>query len=93
MFSRVIGTGSFFALKGNHYEALLELERLVSLGPIDPRELLHPAFDELRGEAGFVRLRQIQRSRVNSERQKLNLPPLEPDNPLYPEPLSGVAKR
>ena len=82
-----------FALRGNHYEALLELERLVSLGPIDPRELLHPAFDELRGEPGFIRVMQIQRSRVNGQRQELNLPQLEPDNPLYPEPLTGVAKR
>jgi len=64
------------ALEGRPYEAMLELERLISTGPLDPRELRHPAFDKLQGEPGFARLRALERRRVNSEREKLGLEPL-----------------
>jgi TolB-like protein/DNA-binding winged helix-turn-helix (wHTH) protein len=64
------------ALEGNGYEAMLELQRLITQGPIDPRELLHPAFDELREDLQFVRLAALQRARINREREQLGLPPL-----------------
>jgi len=64
------------ALEGRPYEAMLELEHLISTGPLDPRELLHPAFDQLRGDPFFTRLRALERGRVNSERGKLGLEPL-----------------
>jgi len=64
------------ALEGRPYEAMLELERLISTGPLDPRELLHPAFDKLRGDPRFTRLQALERGRVNSEREKLGLEPL-----------------
>jgi TolB-like protein/DNA-binding winged helix-turn-helix (wHTH) protein len=61
------------AMEGNGYEALLELNRLISKGPNDPRELLHPAFDAIHDDPGFVKLVQLQRQRVNEERGKLGL--------------------
>jgi tetratricopeptide (TPR) repeat protein len=61
------------AIEGNGYEALLELNRLISKGPNDPRELLHPAFDAIHDDPGFVKLVQLQRQRVNEERGKLGL--------------------
>ena len=61
------------ALEGRPYEAMLELERLISTGPLDPRELLHPAFDNLRDDPRFTRLRALERGRVNLEREKLGL--------------------
>ena len=70
------------ALEGRPYEAMLELERLLATGPIDPRELLHPAFDELRGDARFAQLEDLQRARVNIEREKLGMAPL---------PVKGVS--
>lgn len=36
------------AMEGKNCKALLELERLVTRGNSDPRDLLHPAFDESR---------------------------------------------
>jgi hypothetical protein len=71
------------ALRGNDYEALLELERLVSRGPVDPRELIHPAYDSLRDNPRFTRLISLQRTRVDEERFKLGLPPLATDSVLY----------
>ena len=66
-----------YALDGNTYEAMLELERLITRGPIDPRELIHPAFDDLRNDLQFNRLVALQRERVNREREELGLPPLD----------------
>lgn len=65
-----------YALDGRIYEAMDELERLITTGPIDPRELMHPAFDEMRDDPGFKRLKNLQRQRMNSEREKLELAPL-----------------
>ena len=67
-------------LQGRPYEAMLELERLVTTGPLDPRELMHPAFDILRDDPHFTRLEALQRSRVNAEREKLGLAPLPNGN-------------
>lgn len=64
------------ALEGKHYEALLELEHLILTGKIDPRELLHPAFDEMRNDPQFERLEQLQLERINSQRAKLDLAPI-----------------
>jgi len=64
------------ALEGNDYEALLELERLITRGTNDPRELIHPAFDHMHDMPRFQKLIVLQRERVNLERQKLDLPPL-----------------
>jgi len=64
------------ALEGHGYEAMLELERLVATGPLDPRELMHPAFDTLHDDQQFIRLQVQQRSRVNEERAKMGLEPL-----------------
>lgn len=61
------------ALEERPYEAMLELEYLVTNGPPDPRDLLHPAFDTLRGDPRFSRLQTLQRKRVKSERSKLGL--------------------
>jgi hypothetical protein len=69
------------ALEGRPYEALLELERLVTTGPLDPRELVHPAFDELREDPSFLKLQVLQRERVNGERLALGLEPL-PGTPM-----------
>jgi hypothetical protein len=46
---------------------------LITKGPNDPRELLHPAFDEIRDDSEFIKLEQLQRQRVNSEREKLGM--------------------
>jgi len=73
-YSRVMAR--LHALEGRPYQSLLELERLVTNGPIDPRDLMHPAFDDMRSTPGFVTLEQIQRQRVNAERSKLDLPTL-----------------
>lgn len=64
------------ALAGLDYEAMLELEHLVRNGPIDPRELVHPAFDRFRNEPRFLAIEEIQRARVNAEREKLGFTPL-----------------
>ncbi len=69
-----------YAMEGNGYEAMLELNWLITKGPNDPRELLHPAFDAMRDDPEFIRLEQLQRQRVNSERQKLGMAAL-PDQP------------
>lgn len=63
----------FYAMEGNGYEAILELNRLITQGPNDPRELFHPAFDEIRDDPEFIKLEQLQRQRVNSERKKLGM--------------------
>ena len=68
------------ALDGKHYQALLELERLVTMGNLDPRDLLHPAFDEMRTEPEFQRLVGLQHQRINSERKNLELEPLPNNN-------------
>ena len=67
-------------MEGNGYEAMLELNWLITKGPNDPRELLYPAFDAMRDDPEFIRLEQLQRQRVNSERQKLGMAAL-PDQP------------
>ena len=82
-----------YALRGNSYEALLELERLLTSGPIDPRELIHPSFDSLRNEPRFLKLVKVQRDRVNGERRRLGLPPLEEDNLLYPAIVRHLSHR
>ena len=64
------------ALEGRNSEAMLELEHLITKGPNDPRELLHPAFDEMRDLPGFSRLRDLQRRRINIEREKMGLEPI-----------------
>jgi hypothetical protein len=63
-------------LQGRPYEAMLEIEHLIKSGPIDPRELLHPAFDDIRDDPRFKTLEDMQRKRVNAERKKLGLAPL-----------------
>lgn len=64
------------AMDGKPYEAMLELEHLILTGKIDPRDLLHPAFDDMRDDPAFERLETLQRQRINSERVKLGLAPL-----------------
>jgi tetratricopeptide (TPR) repeat protein len=64
------------ALDGKHYEAMQELERLITLGPVDLRILMHPAFDEIRELPQFIQLQELQRGLVNAEREKLGLLPL-----------------
>ena len=65
-----------YALEGKTGEALFELKRLIATGPNDPRELLHPAFDEMRQTPDFKALENLQLDRVNSERAAMNLAPL-----------------
>lgn len=65
-----------YAMEGRTDEALFELKRLISVGPNDPRELLHPAFDEMRNSPDFRELENLQLDRVNSERSIMNLAPL-----------------
>jgi adenylate cyclase len=62
-----------YALEGRPFDAMLELERLITSGPNDPRELMHPAFDEIRDLPDFRELQDLQRQRVNLEREKLGL--------------------
>ncbi|MDH4018529.1 MAG: cyclic nucleotide-binding domain-containing protein [Xanthomonadales bacterium] len=64
------------AMEGKTGEALSELKRLISVGPNDPRELLHPAFDEIRNTPDFRVLENLQLERVNSERSAMDLAPL-----------------
>lgn len=64
------------ALEDRSYEAMLELEHFLSSGGIDPRDLLHPAFDDMRNEPEFKQLEELQRQRINSERIRLGLVPL-----------------
>jgi adenylate cyclase len=64
------------AMDGETDKALRELNRLITEGPNDPRELLHPAFDEMRNSPGFRALEKLQFDRVNSERAALKLAPL-----------------
>lgn len=64
------------ALEGNTYEALLELKRLISEGPIDPRDLIHPAFDALRDDPMFREIEELQRARIDAERVQLGLLPM-----------------
>ncbi len=61
------------ALEGRPYQALLELEHQIANGRIDPRDLLHPAFDVLRDDPGFRKIEQLQLQRINQERQALGL--------------------
>jgi hypothetical protein len=61
------------ALEGRHYEAMHELERLITRGPNDPRELLHPVYDDMHGDPRFAKLRELQFERMNAERAKLGL--------------------
>jgi TolB-like protein/DNA-binding winged helix-turn-helix (wHTH) protein len=70
------------ALEGRNYEAMLELEHLIITGSIDPREFLHPAFDEMRSDPAFKRLENLQRERINSERNKMGLAPLTLNEPV-----------
>jgi hypothetical protein len=56
--------------------ALIELEKLIRNGPNDPRELLHPSYDQMRGTAGFKDLQSLHVQRVNEERVKLGLTPI-----------------
>lgn len=65
-----------YALEGRNFDALGKLELLINTGPVDPRELLHPAFDGMRDDPRFERLYDKQRRRVNAERVKLGLVPL-----------------
>jgi hypothetical protein len=37
---------------------------------------MHPAFDDMRELPGFRELQDLQRQRVNSEREKLGLAPI-----------------
>lgn len=69
-----------YALEGRYYESMHELERLITLGPNDPREMVHPAYDEMRAEPEFTRLLELQRQRMNTERAKLGLTALSPDD-------------
>lgn len=64
------------AMEGRPHEAMLELEYLITRGSMDPRELLHPAFDDIRDDPEFTRIADIHRQRVNAERTKLGLEPL-----------------
>lgn len=64
------------AMDGKPYEAMLELEHLILNGKIDPRDLLHPAFDDMRDDPAFGRLETLQLQRINSERAKLSLAPI-----------------
>jgi len=73
-----------YALEGRHYEATHELERLIKHGPNDPRELLHPVYDEMRGDPIFAKLLELQRTRINKERAKLELAALSPDDLIQP---------
>jgi TolB-like protein/DNA-binding winged helix-turn-helix (wHTH) protein len=68
-----------YAIEGRSYEAMHELERLLTRGPIDPRELKHPVYDDMRELPRFQKLFSLQRNRVNLERQKLGLPLLTSD--------------
>ena len=70
-FSRAMAR--LFALEGETEKARLELKRLITLGPNDPRELLHPAFDEMRTTPEFKKLEVLQLERTNSERAAMNL--------------------
>jgi hypothetical protein len=64
------------AMEGRPYEALMELEHLVTNVKIDPRDLIHPAFDELSDKPEFKELEDLQLQRMNSEREKMGLMPL-----------------
>lgn len=66
-----------YALEGRNNEAMLELERLITTGPNDPRELIHPAYDGMRDLPAFRKLQDLQRQRVNVERAKLGLAPIQ----------------
>jgi adenylate cyclase len=65
-----------YALEGDTHKALSELNRLITSGPNDPRELLHPAFDAMRDMTAFKELERQQLDRVNVERAALDLAPL-----------------
>lgn len=62
-----------YALDEKPYRALLELEHQVAEGRIDPRDLINPAFDGLRDDAGFKKIEQLQLERVNQQRELLGL--------------------
>jgi tetratricopeptide (TPR) repeat protein len=72
-FSRAMAR--LYAMEDKTDEALLELRRLITTGPNDPRELLHPAFDGMRQTPEFRTLENLQLERVNSERAAMNLAP------------------
>ncbi|MFC1701992.1 tetratricopeptide repeat protein [Pseudomonadota bacterium] len=65
-----------YAMEGKSREALSELKRLITIGPNDPRELLHPAFDKIRKTPDFRMLENLQLDRVNTERAAMSLTPL-----------------
>lgn len=65
------------ALKGQSYNALQLLEQWVRTAPPDPRELLHPAYEPMRGSEHFARIVQLQLTVINRERTKLGLIPFE----------------
>jgi CRP-like cAMP-binding protein/class 3 adenylate cyclase/TolB-like protein len=65
-----------YAMEGRSPEAMDELEQLITAGPNDPRELMHPAFDAMRDLPRFRELQGLQRQRVNEEREKLGLAPI-----------------
>ena len=70
-YSRVMAR--LYAMEGRPYQAILELRYLVANGVIDPRDLRHPAFDELRDDPEFRKLEELQLQRINEQRIELGL--------------------
>jgi tetratricopeptide (TPR) repeat protein len=61
------------ALRGEDYPALLALERLTEQGPLDPRELMHPAYDGIRHSSEFAAIAQRRADLINRQRALLGL--------------------
>ena len=68
------------AMEGKPHQAILELRHLVANGVIDPRDLIHPAFDGLRDDPEFRELEQLQLQRINQQRRELGLEELSIGN-------------
>lgn len=75
------------SLRGEDYPALLALERLTEQGPLDPRELMHPAYDGIRHLAEFKAIVKKRADLINRQRTLLGLEPA--DMVAYQAALQG----
>ena len=65
-----------YALNGNGEEAIEELGKAIDMGERDFRIFMHPAFNELRNNPGYITLMERWLGLINMEREKLGLDPV-----------------